>query len=77
MRVERGMQMIASGKMRWVKGTLYNYGRLPPNYPVPSTLGAVVFDGYENMIYIDYPDGDNYFMCWDMWDGVMWIHRND
>lgn len=49
----------------------YYTGDAPPHYPVPATLGPVVFadHGYHGTVYINRPDGDDWVILWDDWSG--------
>lgn len=45
----------------------YRNGEFPPRYPVPTTLGETVLDGYAGVIYINQADGDDWIAAWDAW----------
>lgn len=51
------------GRMDQTPG--YVRGWLPPNYPVPSTLGVVRLAVYPDVTCIDTPTGDDWVIAWD------------
>lgn len=49
---------------------MYARGDIAPRYPVPTTLGETVLDGYWSVIFINQADGANWVVAWDGQSGT-------